>query len=40
LPVDEKAGKLRERLRALHTNVMTPLQALSLLADLKKDAES
>ncbi|MCM3879016.1 MAG: hypothetical protein ND807_02805, partial [Vicinamibacterales bacterium] len=40
LPADEKAGRLRDRLRALDTNVMTPLQALSLLADLKKDAES
>ena len=37
--VDEKTGRLAERLRSLDTNTMTPLQALTLLTELKKDAE-
>jgi DNA mismatch repair protein MutS len=37
--VDEKAGKLAERLRGLDTNAMTPLQALTLLTELKKESE-
>jgi DNA mismatch repair protein MutS len=39
-PADEKAGRLRDRLQAIDTDAMTPLQALSLLADLKKDIQS
>jgi DNA mismatch repair protein MutS len=37
--VDEHAEKLVRRLRDLDTDAMTPLQALSLLAELKKDAQ-
>jgi DNA mismatch repair protein MutS len=37
---NEKAEKLLHRLREVDTDTMTPLQALSLLADFKKDAES
>ncbi len=38
--VDEKSEKLVRRLRDIDTDAMTPLQALSLLAELKKDAQS
>src|SRR5437764_588126 len=37
--VDEKAEKVAQRLRDLDTNALTPLQALTILAELKKDAE-
>jgi DNA mismatch repair protein MutS len=38
--MDEKSEKLVRRLRDIDTDAMTPLQALSLLAELKKDAQS
>jgi DNA mismatch repair protein MutS len=38
-PINEKAEKLAERVRALDTDSMTPLQALTLLTELKKDAD-
>jgi DNA mismatch repair protein MutS len=37
--VDEKAERLARHLRALDTNAITPLQALTILADLKKAVE-
>jgi len=37
--LDEKAEKVAQRLRELDTNAITPLQALTILAELKKDAE-
>ena len=36
---DDKAENVARRLRALDTNTITPLQALTILSDLKKDAE-
>jgi hypothetical protein len=36
---DPAAEKLAHRLRNTDTNNLTPLQALSLLADLKKELE-
>ena len=38
-PADEQTDKLAQRLRDLDTNAITPLQALTILTDLKKDAE-
>lgn len=38
--IDEQAETVLRRLRALDPDAMTPLQALALLADLKKDAQS
>jgi DNA mismatch repair protein MutS len=37
--VDEKMEKAAQRLRDLDTDAITPLQALTILAELKKDAE-
>jgi len=37
--MDERTRKLVEQLRGVDINAITPLQALTLLADLKKDAE-
>jgi DNA mismatch repair protein MutS len=36
---DEKAERLARQLRALDTNSITPLQALTILTELKKDVE-
>jgi DNA mismatch repair protein MutS len=38
--VDERIEKLAQRLREMDTNSITPLQALTLLAELKKDLQS
>jgi DNA mismatch repair protein MutS len=38
--IDEKAGKLAQRLRALDTDTITPLQALTILTELKKAVDS
>ena len=37
--VDERVERVAQRLRALDTDAITPLQALTILAELKKDAE-
>jgi DNA mismatch repair protein MutS len=37
LPADPAAEKLAQRLKEIDTNNMTPLQALALLEDLKKE---
>ena len=39
-PIDEKAEKLTARLKALDTDTITPLQALTILTELKKDVQS
>jgi DNA mismatch repair ATPase MutS len=36
--VEQKTDTVVQRLRDLDTNAITPLQALTILADLKKDA--
>ena len=38
--VDERIEKLASRLRALDTDAITPLQALTILTELKKDVDS
>ena len=38
--VAARDDRLAERLRALDVDRLTPLEALTLLADLKKDAEA
>jgi hypothetical protein len=37
--LDDKTKKVAERLRDLDTDAITPRQALTILAELKKDAE-
>jgi len=39
-PIDEKAKKLTARLKALDTDTITPLQALTILTELKKDVDA
>jgi DNA mismatch repair protein MutS len=38
--IDEKIERLAQRLRDLDTNTITPLQALTILTELKRDVES